>query len=323
MDPGQQTSRRAAAPPVRHILVPTDFSDDADDAFAYALRLARSYGAEIDLLHVIGAWQGDPYGPLQHLAKETGAGGEEEEQSANRVIYNLLTKSLEKQDTEGVRVDVVKRRGGTVPKVLAFAEREAVDLIVMWTHGRSGTERLFLGSVAEKIVRRAPCSVVTVSAHATPVADEIRRILVPVDFSESSVHALYRALDVAERFGARIDLLHVLELLPFLDGGAGFLTVSDLVDNAHENLRARLDRLIQRTAAAVPVEGHLEEGHVPTTIVDVAEGRAADLIVMGMRGLSRTERFLLGSVTERVLRAASCPVWVVRDAEASAGDGAR
>jgi nucleotide-binding universal stress UspA family protein len=210
----------------------------------------------------------------------------------------------------------VVRDVAAAPALLRYAEEHAIDLIVMGTHGRSGLRRMLLGSVAEEVVRWAPCPVLTVRANG-PTVDEIASILVPVDFSESSKAAVRQAVRLARLFGARLDLLHVGETVPvpaFYD--TGFIVYEygpQFAEHALEQLHGLVDdELAGDPGAALEVRVHVGVGQSPSVIVKEAERLGSGLIVMGTRGLSGLKHLLLGSVAERVLRLARCPVLVTK-----------
>ncbi len=298
---------------LRKILVPTDFSKRTARALPYALDLARQQGAEVHLLHVIPPLEGDAYSPLRYSPEAAVL-----HQRPDKLIYDLLASTAETHDTEGVHVELVKQRGMTVAgTILDYAQRQAVDLIVIGTHGVTGVRHFFLGSVAEEVVHRACCHVLIVHERddAEPLPSDVRRVLVPVDFSPSSPDLLRQARHLAAAYNAEIDLLHVVESPSFLAPFAGLATLHDLVPDLHEQAQARLERLLEEAGGPdVPARAHLTEGRPAAAILDFARQHGADLIVIATRGLSGVKHFFLGSVTERVVRAAPCPVLSVNTA---------
>ena len=142
----------------------------------------------------------------------------------------------------------------------------------------------------------------------------IKRILVPVDFSNSSLKALEYALAVAKTFKAEVVVLYVVEPVyysaPDLTGGAE--TMATLMDEQRRLGRQQLLRLEQRYGkAGVPLRGVLETGTAYRAIADAAQALKADLIVMGTHGRTGVSHLLVGSVAERVVRTAPCPVLTV------------
>ena len=142
------------------------------------------------------------------------------------------------------------------------------------------------------------------------------RIVVPTDFSSASQSALEYAIDLATRYGAVIDLLHVVEEPAYLASSPDgyFAGLPALRDQMREDGQRQLAATAQVcTAANVPYDTAIVSGRPATSIVQQAADRAADLIVMGTHGRSGLDHFILGSVAERVIRSAPCPVLTVRD----------
>ena len=158
---------------------------------------------------------------------------------------------------------------------------------------------------------------------------QIKSVLVPTDFSPGADIAMNYAIDLAAREKATIHLLHVIDADSFMTAYPDGLLfeppgVRDhLIDSAH----TRLDNCVEKSqAAGVPVSVRVAVGRAAPLIAQEATARNADLIVMGTHGRSGFSHFLLGSVAERVLRLAQCPVLTVREtsrvADAIAADAA-
>ena len=136
---------------------------------------------------------------------------------------------------------------------------------------------------------------------------EIKRILCPVDFSEFSQRAVEHAVAIAGWYDATVTLLHVRALVPIAPAVPEMLPPMTLTPDDREELRAALSRFVP-DGTAVPFERDVVEGHAASEIVAHANAMRSDLVVLGTRGRTGFERLLLGSVTERVLRKAPCPV---------------
>ena len=143
----------------------------------------------------------------------------------------------------------------------------------------------------------------------------ITRILVPTDFSPDADAALRYAIDLAKPFGASVDLLHVLED-PLAAGmwSAEFYTaeIAGLSVNLVKNAEARLRGIVDETKAPLRLSSEVRIGPAFATILDAAREHGADLIVMGTKGRTGLAHLLMGSVAERVVRLAPCPVLTVR-----------
>jgi nucleotide-binding universal stress UspA family protein len=192
------------------------------------------------------------------------------------------------------------------------------DLIVMGTHGRGGFERWVLGSVTEKVLRKAPCPVLTVPPPVGELRPEgsalFRRIVCPVDFSGASLAALAYALKLAEESRAEITVLHVLEWLVEDEPGAripGF-DVPEFRRYLEKDARARLEKIVPEEARnwCRPRE-EVVGGRPWREVLRVAEDTQADLVVMGVRGRNPVDLAVFGSTTQHVVRGARCPVLVV------------
>jgi nucleotide-binding universal stress UspA family protein len=191
-------------------------------------------------------------------------------------------------------------------------------LLVMGTHGRSGFERLLLGSVAEKVLRKAGCPVMTVpklsdTAPAGPVL--YKRILCPVDFSESSLRALQYAVSLAQETDGQLTVLHVIAHEFELSAGIRY-DAAVSVKNVLEAREQALLRRLQEIVAGAPDFGRLDSlmthGKPWREILRVAGDRDCDVIVMGVQGRGAADLLLFGSTTQHVVREAACPVLTLR-----------
>jgi len=289
------------------ILFPTDFSSVAEGAFAHAAHLALRTGATI---HVFNAVPPDETGsPMDFLPMEPADGTRVVEAEPQRVEVKTATQERGTVSVVYVQTD----NSSPVEAINDHAQEHDVDLVVMGTHGRSGMNRLLTGSVAEEVVRRAPCPVFTVlsqTEEGTPPT--IDRVLAPVDLSEQSSLVANHAAALAEVYSAPLDLLHVVEEAAYPTVyGVDPLTPSlpDVQDRARKALEALIDRT---DTPSESVQAHVLAGYAARDIVAFAEEHAADLIVMATHGRTGFERFLIGSVAEKVVRRASCPVFTVK-----------
>lgn len=297
---------------IRKILYPTDFSRASRQALPHALFLARELGAELLLFHA-EVLHGDRLNDAQFADAEPAellerlAGSEEARAAA----------ALDEQALAGLTIRKTTRRGfnpGAV--ILEYAGEEDVDLVVMGTHGRRGPASLLLGSVAGEVVRLAPCPTLTVRERKEPrPVDELERILVPVDFSEHCRTALAYALELARRYDARIDLLHVIEqpAFPTFYSPSADAALASVIRELGTSSQEAMDRLMADAEAdEVPFEKHVIEGRASVDVVEFAGERGADMIVLATHGLTGLERVLFGSTAEQVVRRAECPVFTVK-----------
>ncbi len=294
---------------VRSILFPTDFSPCAERAYAHAVHLARTLEARLHVLSVVYRPEDAAASPMSFLP----LGSDELAVQLGLESYRRVSEKGEDDDPLDV-VNVQLQSNSAWRTILDYGAEQDVDLIVMGTHGRHGIDRLLLGSVAEQVVRRAGCPVLTVR-EARSVERPHREapvMVVPVDFSPSSTLTLEYARDLAALYGARLALVHVVEQvnLPNVYG-------IDPIPVVAPDLQSRsLEALEQLASATLPEDQPYDctvlVGHAGHDIVEFANDRDADMVVIATHGLTGLKRFLMGSVTEQVLRAASCPVFIVR-----------
>jgi nucleotide-binding universal stress UspA family protein len=295
---------------IRRVLCPVDFSDFSRHALDYAAGIARWYDARITALHVVP--------PITSMLPVSGEGlypplvfrPEDLEQFRTELEAFVRGSGIEALDTEVVQ--------GSVPREIArLARALPADLLVMGSHGRSGFERLMLGSVTEKLLRTAPCPVLTVpirAAAAAPVSALFSRVLCAVDFSPASLHAITLAQSLAGEAAARLCVLNVLEPVSVFEpvvavGPDGLPAVT--ADYRRE-VRRRLEGLVDRdTRAFTDVAEVVVSGKPYREILRTAGEQRSDLIVIGAHG-GRLGVPAFGSTTAHVVREAQCPVLTVR-----------
>jgi nucleotide-binding universal stress UspA family protein len=304
---------------IRRILCPIDFSDYSRRALDHAVAIARWYGSTITALHVFSVTPVAAYAP--------GAAGFDAivlTQADRDQLLAELTRFIETESTPEVRVEAMIREGPTASEILSQAADLKADLLVMGTHGRSGFERLLLGSITEKVLRMARCPVLTVPRRhpdAVPAAPVLfKHILCPVDFSDSSMRALNYALSLAQEADAHLTAVHVmtygLEETPDLYDTIitdSRLSLADYRQRHEESARERLKQAIPDTVASYcSVETMMVRGKPGPEILRLAGERHSDVIVMGIQGRGAADLMFLGSTTNHVVRAATCPVLTLR-----------
>jgi nucleotide-binding universal stress UspA family protein len=297
---------------IRRILCPTDLSDIAPRAFDHALALARFHQAEVELAYVSEPLLPGPVAPASYPPWAV----------LDPAVRGRLQSALEAlagpAGGVGVPVHIGVYEGRVVAEILDRARAWPADVVVMGTHGRGGFERWVLGSVTEKVLRKAPCPVLTVPPPASGLSPGgavlFRRIVCPVDFSRASLAAFRYALKLAEESSAEITVLHVLEWLVEDEPGAriaGF-DVPEFRRYLETDAREKLRGVVPGEARdwCHPRE-EVVGGRPWREILRVAEERSADLVVMGVRGRNPVDIVLFGSTTQHVVRGAKCPVLVV------------
>lgn len=291
---------------IRTILCPIDFSEYSRRALDHAVTIARWYESTITALHVC------PIVPVAAYA-------------AREQLMAEVTRFVEAENAPGVPIEIMIGEGDVANEILRQANALGADLLVIGTHGRSGFDRLVLGSATEKVLRKADCPVLSVPRRvpdAVPAAPTLfKRILCPVDFSDCSLNALHYAMSLAQEADARLTVLHAMvyhleeeapEMYETLIADR-HLSVPEFRSRCEEHSRERL-------AAAVPdavrayciVETMLATGKPYREILRVAGEQQADLIVMGVQGRGAADLMFFGSTTQHVVRQATCPVLTLR-----------
>jgi nucleotide-binding universal stress UspA family protein len=297
-------------PLITRILFATDFSRWAQRAEDYACALACSWRASLTVLSVAEFPPGlnpDYLVNQQYLADLL--------KHASAQLVDLKGRA------EGRGIAVTTRVATGIPseEVISAAREEDSDLIVVGTRGKTGLAHILLGSTAERVIRGAPCPVLSVRTDSADLEDErvlarpvrLERILVPVDFSDCSLDALEYAVVVAQQAKASLMLLHVLEPVSY---GLDF-TLSHVRTREHvrESWTKRLQELTSsHQHSHVAMEFQLRGGLPADSILDSAQTLPCDLIVMGTHGRRGISHALSGSVAEAVLRKSHCPVIAVR-----------
>jgi len=213
----------------------------------------------------------------------------------------------------------IQEAGFVHEEIVAQLGTTHADLLVLGTHGRSGFQRLFLGSVTEKVIRKTTCPTLVVPPRAPDVPAgspiQFRRILCAVDFSESSLDALAHAINMAEEANAQLTVLHVVEfpLMLNVEPTMPAVDLSRLREAAASDGRRKLEELIPEEARTYcTVDTAVVEGRAYREILRQATERQSDLIVMGVHGRGALDLLVFGSTTHHVIRASACPVLIVR-----------
>jgi nucleotide-binding universal stress UspA family protein len=288
----------------KKILCPIDFSPGSQQAMRVAIRIASEADAELVLGH---AWYVPPvafsgeYAFSQAVLEELEGDARAALDSATREATALGAKRLTSKLLAGMpRHEIAK----------LLEHDPAFDLVVMGTHGRTGLTRVLLGSVAESVVRHAPCSVLVVRPDGE--AKRFTHVLCPIDFSDSSRHAVEVAVGLVQPARGAITLLHVIDPpTRFARREQTLELLSELDRYSTEHLDAWAAQLESRVSS--PVRKLARTGWPGAEILAALdEDPAVDLVVMGSHGRAGMERMLLGSVAEKVVRHARCPVLVAR-----------
>jgi nucleotide-binding universal stress UspA family protein len=295
------------------ILCPVDFSETSVHAIEHAVAIANWSHARLSVLHAYPPI----FVPVPGLPAPASRPGGDELARARERACALARAAGATGDVE-VRVEV----GHPAAAILDSAASLEADLVVIGTHGATGIEHLILGSVAERVLRKASCPVLTVPPRVrTTSRIPFGRVLCAIDFGEWSSAALRLSASVAEASGAALDLVHVVEWPwqepPPPDFGALPRAQADALLEFRRYLTAGAETQLRSLASAAvhgneTVAVHVAHGKPYTEILRVADVVAADLLTLGVHGRSSIDLALFGSTTNQVIRRASCPVLTVR-----------
>jgi nucleotide-binding universal stress UspA family protein len=301
---------------IKHVLCPVDFSECSRHACDRAVAFARSFGADLTVLHVLpvpSAVPAVPYGP-------EGPGPFGFEAIGRDRALAELSRFLATEHPIGVPLHhAVAESPSVQQEILLQISRNAADVVVMGTHGRSGFDRFFLGSVAERTLRTSPVPVLVVPPRIPDVMaagrDPFHSVLCAVDFSQDSARALEYAASLARYAAGRLTLMHAVEPMPIgpdpMVGVVGF-DVAGYERALEESGRAQLQQLVPDAAAVgTEVETLITRGKAYKEILRIATERQADLIVVGVHGRNALDRMVFGSTAEHIVRRATCPVLAV------------
>jgi nucleotide-binding universal stress UspA family protein len=302
----------------KQILVATDFSDGSQRALAYAIAIARRYGSELSVVHALPPAPRDQI-PLEPLPRELNRRRLEAEEQMKHLAENVQMKDLHHH--------LLLEQGAVWEVLSSLIQHENVDLLVLGTRGRGGLKKLALGSVAEEVLRLAPCPVLTIGPHV-PAADsgttESKRILFATDFGPASAKAFPHALSLAEDYQAKLVLLHMVPPMPVANlGPAAYGPSAYASEQFAEWQRTMRDESVRKLKELVPTKTNLAArpeyvagmDFLPEGILDAAAMYSIELIVMGA---NRTPSPLIAAhmpwaLTHEVICHAKCPVLTVSD----------
>jgi nucleotide-binding universal stress UspA family protein len=294
---------------IKLILCPIDFSEFSIRAYHHALSLAEHYRARLVAQHIVELSR-YPYadyvatsGDYEKFCQALLDGGKQQ-----------LQEFVKKHSDDRIQPELAVHQGAAPDCILSFAQTHKADLIVMGTHGHRGYDRLVLGSVTNRVMRMAPCPVLTICKppHGSVAADmtaakelghvhHLSRILYCTDFSENSERALNYAISATEEYDAELTLLHVLEDVP--------ANRKQAIATATE----QLDKLIPPEASkALKINKGVRIGKPYEQIIQFALEAQIDLVTMGVHGRGALDLAVFGSTTYRVLQLGPCPVLAVQ-----------
>lgn len=281
---------------IKKILWATDFSDEAREALSYAGKIARTYDAELVALHVV-----PDFSPVLYSAAPAMKG--ELVSRVDVIKEDMRTRLEELSRRSEIDFSVEIKEGPAAKRIVEFAEERGFDLIVLGKRGHSVVEKLFIGSVANFVLRHSRVPLLLTKKRRG--APRFKKILVPTDFSEYEEVERDYAWRLARKLDADLTLLHVLELH---DHEFSPRQLDELMDAVLKRLQRRKTREKEDIQVTEEVTRAV---NAATGIVDYAQTNAFDLIVISTCGPGGLERFFLGSTTERVISYSPIPVLAI------------
>lgn len=297
---------------IQRILLATDFSAGAARAQGHAVAWAKKTGAHLDILHVLEFQPGmDTQLPVNKMYLD------QVRTQADQHLDAVLKEIGESGVSGKIHIGV----GIPSQEIIDAARKLDADIVILGTRGVTGLEHVLVGSTAERVVRGAPCPVLSVhlspqQADKAPVEGQqahisVHNILVAVDFSDCSLEALEYAILVAKAHEATLTVLHVLEPISF---GLDF-TLRHVEDR--RQMRTRIEAWLSKMESVLTSQGlkashRLDGGWPADSILSRTRQQPCDLIIMGTHGRRGFSHLIGGSVAESVLRHALCPVLTVK-----------
>lgn len=280
----------------KKILWVTDFSDEAQDALSYADIFAGTFEAELLALHVVPDFSPALYNTATAIKGEL----------VRRVdvIKNDAAEHLNSiSKAKDVSFRSLVKEGNAAKKIIEAVEEENIDLIVMGRKGMSALERIFIGSVANQVLRNSRVPLLLTKKKAG--GPSFKKILVPTDFSQHEDVERDFAWKLAKGLDAMLTLLHVIELH---DHEFSPRVLEEMMDEILKRIKGRKRREKEDIEVTEDVTRAV---NAPLGIVDYAETHKYDLIVMSTCGPGAVERFFLGSTTERVISYSPIPIFAI------------
>lgn len=284
------------------ILFPTDGSDGAAVAFDHVLDLAAHHDATVTIIHVVDTRRDCAPQILEEAVDAHEPEGEQ-----------FVQEAADQARERGVDTVTEVIQGNPYREIIDYAESHGLDIVVMPTHGRRGLERFLLGSTTERVVRRADVPVLTIRPDDdVTITHPYQDILVPTDGSESANQALAIGVDVVDAEGAALHLLSVIDITALGIDIRPDIKMELLEESAHELLDEA--EAFADEAGVESVSKTVEYGpSIHKAIVTHIEDHDIGLVVVGTHGRTGFDRYVLGSVTDYLVRTSPIPVLTVRE----------
>jgi nucleotide-binding universal stress UspA family protein len=240
----------------------------------------------------------------------------------------MLSEALLKANTKAPELNITKKmlEGRPANRIVDEAKEGDFDLIVMGSHGLGGLDRIILGSVSSEVSYSSEVPVMLIKQKDDELLESVNKILVPVDGSEKSKKAQHFALELAENFGADVDLLNVVSIgvedipvLPYPMQPTATRNIPDWIQpysieykKESENFLSKFLKKARKSKPELKISKKIAEGKPADGILEVSEEGNYDMIVMGGSGWGNISSILLGSVSSRVANNSKIPVTIVK-----------
>lgn len=290
------------------ILFPTDGSEGAQAVFDHVLEFAENHGATLHILNVADTTHESVTRIGRDVVDVLEREGEE-----------IVEAAAERATDREISTVTAVHQGRVPETITAYADEHGIDLIAMPTHGRTGLERVLLGSVTERVIRQAPVPVFTLRPDEEPSQYPYRNVLVPTDGSECATAALDSAVDIVKASGATLHVLSVVDVTSLgVDVRSEFQTTA-LEEKANQVVEEGTEAA-ERASVDSIVDNVVFGDSIYRAIDSYIEEHDVDLVVMGTHGRTGINRYLLGSVTEKTVRRAAVPVLTVPEPQTDASN---
>jgi nucleotide-binding universal stress UspA family protein len=319
----------------KEIMCAIDFSDFSHLILSYGKALASEFHAKLYVCHIL---------PDMVMLSSHGQAYIASEKVSRERLENTKARIGELVKKYGIDAQIIVSPGHPADEITKIVQERNIDLVIAATHGGSGFKRFLIGSVTDRLVKTLTCPLLVLHAREDhPSLREkfkipLERILIGCDFSPASDLAFEYGLSLAQEFQAELHLVHVIkpqkhieltttDYLKIQEGdylGRNRSDFLDLQQKATDDEWERRSRLLKhiegQLANMVPEESRnwctpvitLLEGQPYTELINYAEIKKADMMVLGIQGHSLLEQFLVGSTTDRVISRSTCPVLAVR-----------
>lgn len=294
---------------IKKIVFGFDGSNESIEALSYAKFFAEKFDSEIIGIHVIAMSMRLVY---EHFARHPESKLNKWMEDVRKEYKAKLSRIENELTTHGINFRGRVLKGEPNKKIVELAHREKADLIVVGKRGLGLIDRMLIGSTALKILKESKIPVLAVKKKDMERAVNISNILVPLDIHEKSDSALNYAIDLAQGLKANVSVMYAFSLYAY-EYEMPYSFLDDLIKLCSNELTKIVDDIKLKRAVNIEINSEVIHGISPAiSIVDYASSKNFDLIVINTHGRKGIRRFMLGSVTEKVVQNSPCSVLVLK-----------